>query len=181
MQNIYIYFFFRLVYTYIYYIFSWSWQTRKLFWCSQSNGFEYFISVILCVPLFMKNCLVPFQAVGWLWGYYVQDFHMTVLTLGAGFILACLVSSGYAVGFNLLVDWSSKITCMPNRHSLIWTHSGSYNVNKGKIYTFSCIYIFIHLFDNYYLLCEAEYSLKIWVSGKYAWMCICCLYPIHKV
>ncbi|XP_063614312.1 signal peptidase complex subunit 1-like [Penaeus indicus] len=36
--------------------------------------------------------VVAFGAVGWLWGYYVQDFHMTVLTLGAGFILACLVT-----------------------------------------------------------------------------------------
>ncbi|KAG7171726.1 signal peptidase complex subunit 1-like [Homarus americanus] len=36
--------------------------------------------------------VVTFGAVGWLYGYYVQDFFMTVLTLGAGFVLACLVT-----------------------------------------------------------------------------------------
>merc|ERR1712119_182801 len=36
--------------------------------------------------------VVTFGAVGWLYGYYVQDFFMTVLTLGAGFVLGCLVT-----------------------------------------------------------------------------------------
>ncbi|XP_071516019.1 signal peptidase complex subunit 1 [Panulirus ornatus] len=36
--------------------------------------------------------VVTFGAVGWLYGYYVQDFFMTVLTLSAGFVLACLVT-----------------------------------------------------------------------------------------
>ncbi|KAK3881673.1 hypothetical protein Pcinc_013893 [Petrolisthes cinctipes] len=36
--------------------------------------------------------VVAFGAVGWLYGYYVQDFFMTVLTLGAGFVLASLVT-----------------------------------------------------------------------------------------
>jgi len=36
--------------------------------------------------------VVAFGIVGWLYGYYVQDFFMTVLTLGAGFVLACLIT-----------------------------------------------------------------------------------------
>ncbi|KAK8388958.1 hypothetical protein O3P69_020723 [Scylla paramamosain] len=36
--------------------------------------------------------VVAFGVVGWLYGYYIQDFSMTVLTLGAGFLLACLVT-----------------------------------------------------------------------------------------
>ncbi|KAK8740275.1 hypothetical protein OTU49_003140 [Cherax quadricarinatus] len=36
--------------------------------------------------------VVAFGAGGWLYGYYVQDFFITVLTLGAGFVLACLVT-----------------------------------------------------------------------------------------
>ncbi|XP_018027747.1 signal peptidase complex subunit 1-like [Hyalella azteca] len=36
--------------------------------------------------------IVIFGAVGWLYGYHVQDFKMTVMALGAGFALAFLVT-----------------------------------------------------------------------------------------
>merc|ERR1712126_307911 len=36
--------------------------------------------------------IVLFGACGWAYGYYVQDFFITVLTLGAGFVLACLMT-----------------------------------------------------------------------------------------
>ncbi|KAF2351073.1 Microsomal signal peptidase 12kDa subunit [Trinorchestia longiramus] len=36
--------------------------------------------------------IVLFGSVGWLYGYYVQDFKMTVMALGAGFALAFLVT-----------------------------------------------------------------------------------------
>lgn len=36
--------------------------------------------------------VVLFGSIGWLYGYYVQDFKMTILALGAGFALATLVT-----------------------------------------------------------------------------------------
>ena len=38
------------------------------------------------------------QLVGWAYGYYVQDFFMTIVSLGAGFALATLVSTDHCWG-----------------------------------------------------------------------------------
>ena len=34
-----------------------------------------------------------FQVVGFLWGYYIQQFGATFIILAAGFIVSCLVST----------------------------------------------------------------------------------------
>ncbi|KAG0714451.1 Signal peptidase complex subunit 1 [Chionoecetes opilio] len=46
--------------------------------------------------------VVAFGAVGWLYGYHIQDFFMTVLTLGAGFLLACLKANPLNKGMDLM-------------------------------------------------------------------------------
>ncbi|CAN8016233.1 unnamed protein product, partial [Ixodes persulcatus] len=39
-----------------------------------------------------QTVIVIFAVLGLAWGYAVQQFSYTVLTLGAGFVLSCLVS-----------------------------------------------------------------------------------------
>lgn len=46
-----------------------------------------------------------FQAVGLVWGYIIQQFSQTVYIVGAGFILAAIVSN-----FNGVVN-EQKISC----------------------------------------------------------------------
>ncbi|XP_076046083.1 signal peptidase complex subunit Spase12 [Oratosquilla oratoria] len=36
--------------------------------------------------------ILSFGAAGWLYGYHVQDFFKTILMLGGGSVLACLVT-----------------------------------------------------------------------------------------
>lgn len=39
-------------------------------------------------------CFFSWQAVGFVWGYYIQQFGATIIIVAAGFIVSCIVSNG---------------------------------------------------------------------------------------
>ena len=60
---------------------------------------DYQHSYIYILFTFLRICssLIAFQVVGFIWGFVCQQFDQTVYIIGAGFILASLVSAGSLV------------------------------------------------------------------------------------
>lgn len=89
------------------------------------------------------------QAVGFLWGYYIQQFGATIIIVAAGFIVSCFVSNGtipftHAVFLKTLI--LQLVVCI------------QCNCNNR-----SCLYIFPHSSDTMYM------NFHIFGTKKIVW------------
>ena len=63
---------------------------------------------MICDEFLNDIQVVTFQICGFLWGWYKQQFHLTVLILLAGFALSCIVSNGIYY-FQAINSFGAKI------------------------------------------------------------------------
>jgi len=67
----------------------------------------------------LQVVIVLFGAIGWLYGYYIEDFFMTVKILCAGFVVATVLT---------IPPWP----CLYRRNPLKWVQSQGTPADKKK-------------------------------------------------
>ena len=87
--------------------------------------------VILIVSLFFFS---SWQAVGFLWGYYIQQFGATIIIVAAGFIVSCLVSNETTpFKLALFAGFNFTTRCVYNCNNQSYLHIF---LNSSDIWTF---------------------------------------------
>ena len=88
--------------------------------------------VILIVSLCFFSS--SWQAVGFLWGYYIQQFGATIIIVAAGFIVSCLVSNETTpFKLALFAGFNFTTRCVYNCNNQSYLHIF---LNSSDIWTF---------------------------------------------